>query len=86
MSAPYQFVISGVKMEFYNRIQKREISLERKTIEGSPVLQFYVNDSMVTVMFRNKRGLDVKKHIRNILTKAYEERFQKEIEKQEKSR
>ena len=86
MSAPYQFAISGVKIGFHNTIQKGEILLERKTIGESPVLQFYVNHSVVTVMFSNKGGLDVKEQIRNILTKAYEERFQKEIEKQEKSR
>lgn len=60
--------------------------MERRKIAKSPVLQFYVNDSSVTMMFSSKDGLDVKEHIRNILTRAYEERFQKEIEKQEKSR
>ncbi len=43
-----------------------------------PVLQLHINGSAVVVMFGKKEGMDVKARVREILTEAYKERFQKE--------
>ena len=52
-----------------------------KTESGrNPVMQLCINSSAVTVMFsRNDTGADIKNKVRDILTEAYEERFQKEF-------
>lgn len=46
----------------------------------SPVMQLSLNSSVVTVMFSGSdSGTDIKGKVRDILTEAYEERFQKEF-------
>lgn len=46
----------------------------------SPVMQLSLNSSAVTVMFSGSdSGTDIKGKVRDILTEAYEERFQKEF-------
>ena len=43
-------------------------------------MQLCINSSAVTVMFsRNDTGADIKNKVRDILTEAYEEHFQKEF-------
>lgn len=52
----------------------------------NPVLQWKIECSMVTVLFIREGSLNVKGQIRDILTKAYEERFQNELKRQKKFR
>lgn len=54
--------------------------MEKRETGRSPVMRLHINDSTVTVMFsRNGEGeAGVKNKVRDILTEAYEERFQKE--------
>ncbi len=54
--------------------------MEKRETGRSPVMRLHINDSTVTVMFsQNGEGeAGVKNKVRDILTEAYEERFQKE--------
>lgn len=52
--------------------------MEKKDTGSAPVMRLHVNDSTVTVMFSNQEESDVKNRVRDILTEAYEERFQRE--------
>lgn len=54
--------------------------MEKIETGRSPVMRLHINDSTVTVMFsQNGEGeAGVKNKVRDILTEAYEERFQKE--------
>ena len=45
--------------------------------DKNPVMRLYINSSAVTIMFSGDEGAEVKNKVRDILTEAYEERFQK---------
>lgn len=60
--------------------------MNAKNVDISPVLEWYVNDTVVTVAFSTQEGVNVKEQIRDILTQAYEERLQNGRKKQEKFR
>lgn len=54
--------------------------MENIRVGGEPVMQFCVNSSVVTIMFsRSSNNADIKGKVREILTEAYKERFQKEF-------
>lgn len=53
--------------------------MENSKAERIPVLQIRANGSVVNVIFNGNDGTDVKNRVRDILTEAYEERFQKEL-------
>lgn len=55
--------------------------MKAKNMDTSPVLEWYVNDTVVTVAFSTQEGVNVKEQIRDILTQAYEERLRKQQEK-----
>jgi hypothetical protein len=47
--------------------------------DRNPVMRLHINSSAVTIMFSGSEDTDVKNKVRDILTEAYEERFQKEF-------
>lgn len=54
--------------------------MEKRETGRNPVMRLRINDSAVTVMFSQsgEGEAGVKDKVRDILTEAYEERFQKE--------
>ena len=53
--------------------------MENMRTDRNPVMRLHINSSAVTIMFSGSDGTDVKNKVRDILTEAYEERFQKEF-------
>lgn len=53
--------------------------MENMRTDRNPVMRLHINSSAVTIMFSGSEGTDVKNKVRDILTEAYEERFQKEF-------
>lgn len=47
--------------------------------------QLRINDSDVSIKFSDSGGEDIKTRVRDILTEAYEERFQRELSAYAKS-
>lgn len=47
--------------------------------------QLRINDSVVSIKFSDSGGEDIKTRVRDILTEAYEERFQRELSAYAKS-
>ena len=45
----------------------------------TPIFEWYVNHTVVTVAFSTQEGENVKEQIRDILTRVYEERFENAI-------
>lgn len=53
--------------------------MEDMRTDKNPVMRLHINSSVVTIMFSGSEGAEVKNKVRDILTEAYEERFQKEF-------
>ncbi|MCC8138971.1 MAG: hypothetical protein LIO67_01535 [Lachnospiraceae bacterium] len=53
--------------------------MNRKAIDGVPVLHMYADEAAVTVRFSETESENLREQVRDILTGAYEERFQEEL-------
>ena len=62
----------------YNMWREEVMTKDNQTGE-IPSFQLRINDSAVSVRFSNSAEQDVRTRVRDILTEAYEERFQQEI-------
>lgn len=60
-------------------IQKEDFILGSQQNNGNPVFRLCINGAAVTVRFSEEESADVKCRVRNILTRAYGERIQKEL-------